>query len=213
MKLTKIHRVLSFDQFAWMKLDIYFNTKQRKLAKNDFEIDFYKLMNNFVFGKTMKNIRDHIHAKICLNEKEASWAIRSPCYNNCPTMFDNDYGFFELEKKKLFLNKPIKLECVLDLSKTIYDFYYNFIQKKYSNKAKLLFTDTDSLVYELTIDDIFQDLLFLDPNQRDLSIQSPPRWGLLNSMTGQRRGLFFLCELLYLFVDFVFGFGVSYERK
>jgi hypothetical protein len=94
-------------------------------------------MNNSVFGKTMENVRDHIHAKICLNEKEASWAIRSPCFKNRPTMFDNDYGFFELEKKKVFLNKPIIVGmCILNLSKTImYDFYYHFIQKKYSNKA------------------------------------------------------------------------------
>jgi hypothetical protein len=161
MKLTKIHRVLSFNQSTWMKPYIDFNTKQRKLARNDFEIDFYKLMNNSVFGKTMENVRDHVRAKICLNEKEASRAIRSPRYKNRPTMFDNDYGFFELEKKKVFLNKPIIVGmCVLDLSKTImYDFHYNFIQKKYGNKAKLLFTDTDSLVYEKTTNDVFEDMI------------------------------------------------------
>jgi hypothetical protein len=118
-------------------------------------------MNNSVFGKTMENVRDHVHTKICLNEKEASQAIRSPRFKNRPTMFDNDYGFFELEKKKVFLNKPIIVGmCVLDLSKTImYDFHYNFIQKKYGNNTKLLFTDTDSLVYEITTDDIFQDII------------------------------------------------------
>jgi hypothetical protein len=117
-------------------------------------------MNNSVFGKTMENVRDHVHAKICLNEKE-SWAIRSPRFKNRLTMFDNDYGFFELEKKKVFLNKPIIVGmCVLNLSKTImYDFHYNFIQKKYGNNAKLLFTDTDSLVYEITTDDVFQVLI------------------------------------------------------
>jgi hypothetical protein len=161
MKLTKVHRILSFDQSAWMKPYIDFNTEQRKSAKNDFEVDFYKLMNNSVFGKTMENVREHIHAKICLNEKQASWAIRSPRFKNRPTMFDNDYGFFELEKKKVFLNKPIIVGmCVLDLSKTImYDFHYNFIQKKYGNKAKPLFTDIDSLVYEISTEDIFQDMI------------------------------------------------------
>jgi hypothetical protein len=95
MKVTKFHRVLSFSQSPWMKPYIDYNTEQRKLAINEFEQDFYKLMNNSVFGKTMENIRTYTRAKIYLNEKQASKAIRSPLYKNRPTMFDDDYGFFE----------------------------------------------------------------------------------------------------------------------
>jgi hypothetical protein len=76
-------------------------------------------------------------------------------------MFDTDFGYFELEKNRVFLNKPIIVGmCILDLSKLItYDFHYNFILPKYGNKAKLLFTDTDSLTYEIITDDIFQDMI------------------------------------------------------
>ena len=64
MRLKKVHRVLEFNQESWMEPYITMNTEFRKQAKSDFETDFYKLMNNSVFGKTMENLRNRVEVKI-----------------------------------------------------------------------------------------------------------------------------------------------------
>ena len=81
MKLTKIHRVLLFQQSPWLKSYIHFNTERRKQAKNDFEKDFYKLMNNAVFGKTMENLWKRIKIELVNNQKRARKLSRKPSFH------------------------------------------------------------------------------------------------------------------------------------
>ena len=169
LKLSKIHHVLTFTQKAWMKPYIEFNTNQRKQAKNGFEKDFYKSMNNSVFGKTMEDVRHHMNSKICTNMKQKDRVVNNPRFKKA-TIWDEEYGFFEMNKKQVVLNKPISTGfSILELSKvTMYDYHYNYILPKYRNNAKLLFTDTDSLCYEIITDDLFQDMKN-DSHMYDLS--------------------------------------------
>ena len=70
MKLTKIHRVLKFNKSEWLKKYIDFNTEKRMKAANDFEKDFFKLMINSVYGKTMKNLQKRINVRLVNNKKD-----------------------------------------------------------------------------------------------------------------------------------------------
>ena len=81
LKLKKIHSVIEFNQKAWLKLYIDMNTELRKLAKNDFEKDLFKLMNNSVFGKTMENIRKHRDIKLVTMDKKRSKLVSEPNYH------------------------------------------------------------------------------------------------------------------------------------
>ena len=82
MKLTKIHRVIEFHQKPWMKEYIDSNIEKRKAAKNDFEKDFFKLMNNAVFGKTMENLRKRIDVKLVNSIKKRNKLVSKPNYNS-----------------------------------------------------------------------------------------------------------------------------------
>ena len=133
------------------------NTKLRAEAKNNFEKDFFKLMNNSVFGKTMENIRNRVNVKLVNNEEKARNLIAKPNYRSCKIFSEN---LISVQKTSLVMNKPVYLgACILDLSKTImYDFHYNYIKPMYKDKAKLLFTDTDSLMYEIETEDFYKDI-------------------------------------------------------
>ena len=158
LKIDKIHRVLEFKQSTWLKQYIDFNTKKRKNAKNNFEKDFFKLMNNSVFGKTMENIRKRVEVRLVTDENKLLKLASKPTYVNSKIFNDNLVAVHKI-KETLTLNRPAYVGmCILDLSKTLmYDFHYNYIKDKYGDKARLLFTDTDSLTYEIEAEDVYQD--------------------------------------------------------
>jgi hypothetical protein len=157
--LTKIHRVLEFDQSYWLKPYIDFNTEQRKLSKNDFEKDLYKLMNNAVFGKTMENMRGRVDIQLYTDEKLVEKQVAKPQFL-LSKIYSEDLIAIKSVPKKVTLNKPIYIGvAVLDLSKLhMYKFHYDYIKEKYAEKAILLFTDTDSLTYHIETEDLYKDM-------------------------------------------------------
>src|SRR5437870_7008750 len=159
--LKKIHRVLEFEQKPWMKEYIDFNTEKRKLAKNDFEKNFFKLMNNSVFGKTMENLRKRMNFKLICDENKLGKYISKPTFLN-GVIFNENLVSVNYVQEKLKLNKPIYVGfSILDISKTLmYDFHYNFIKNKYRDRSRLKNTDTDSLCYELETKNMYRDMYY-----------------------------------------------------
>ena len=159
MILKKVHRIIQFNQSPWMKNYIDFNTRMRKQATSDFEKDFFKLMVNSVFGKTMENLRNRMNVELVNTPKRMKKLCAKPTFKTF-RIFNDDLTAVHMAKTKLILNRPIYVGfVVLDGSKLLmYDFHYNYIKKKYGDKAKLLFTDTDSLCYEIETDDLYQDM-------------------------------------------------------
>ena len=145
--LEKIHRCIKSKQSPWMKEYIDFNTKLRTAAKNDFEKDFYKLMNNSVFGKTMENIRKHRNIKLVNNKEEYLKAVMKPNFKS-GTLLGPDLMGCEMGKVKAVMNKPVYLgQAILDLSKIImYEFNYDYMLPKYGENIKLCYMDTDSFI-------------------------------------------------------------------
>ena len=158
MKLDKIHRTLVFEQRDWLKLYINFNTEKRKQATNDFEMDLFKPMNNSVLGKTMTNLYKNVKVKLINNSKQLIKLTASPAFDSFCT-FSKDLAAFNMHKTTLLINRPIYDGfAILDLSKILmYSFHYNFIKNKYGSNVKLLFTDTDSLCYEIKTHNLYED--------------------------------------------------------
>ena len=158
LKLKKVHRVLQFNQSPWLKKYIDFNTNKRTLSKNDFEKNFFKLMNNSVFGKTMENLRKRVDVRLVTDKEKLLKLASKPSYVSSKIFNENLVAVHKI-KETLTMNRPAFVgACILDLSKTfMYDFHYNYIKYKYGDKAKLLFTDTDSLTYEIETPDAYAD--------------------------------------------------------
>ena len=106
LKLKKIHRIIEFNQEAWLKPYIDINTELRKLASNDFEKVFFKLMNNAVFGKTMENIRKHKDIKLVTTNKRKSKLVSEPNYHTM-NYISEELSIIEMNKTIVKMNKPI----------------------------------------------------------------------------------------------------------
>ena len=159
LKLKKIHRIIEFNQKAWLKPYIDMNTGLRKLAKDDFEKDLFKLMNNAVFRKTMENIRKHRNIKLVTTDKKRNKLVSEPNYHKI-NYISEELSIIEMNKTKVKMNKPIYLGLsILDISKILrYKFWYDYMKPKNNNNVKLCYMDTDSFIMNIRTNDFYKDI-------------------------------------------------------
>ena len=186
--LEKIHRAIEFDQSGWMKGYIDFNTQLRTKATNDFEKDFYKLMNNSVFGKTMESVRKHRNIKLVMSKEAYLKTVMKPNFKS-EVLFGENLMGCEMGKVKVVMNKPVYLgQAILDLSKIImYEFHYDYMVPKYGKKLDLCYMDTDSLIYNIETGDFYKDIADDVPARFDTSgylSNRPLPIGLNNKVIG-----------------------------
>ena len=159
LKIKKVHRVLKFYQSPWLKQYIDFKTQKRKHAKNSFKKDFFKLMNNSVFGKTMETLCKRVDVRLVTNDKKLDKLTSKPTFVSSKIFNENLMAVHKVKEKLTLSSLAYVGICILKLSKMLlYDFHYNYIKKKYNNRARFLFTDTDSLIYEIEAEDMYKDI-------------------------------------------------------
>ena len=156
--LERIHRAIEFNQMDWMKPYIDFNTKFRTAATNDFEKDFFKLMNNSVFGITMENNRKHRNIKLVTNKDKYLRMVMKPDFKSGVLFGENLMGC-EMGRTTVVMKKSVYLsQAILDLSKIVtYEFHYDYTKPKFKD-FQLCYMDTDSLVYHIKTEDFYADM-------------------------------------------------------
>ena len=135
-KLVKVKK--QFNQIAWLKPYIDINTGLRKEAKNEFEKDSFKLMNNSVFGKTIENVRKHRDINLVTTDEKRNNLVSVPNYHTTKCFLENVLAI-EMKKTKEKMNKSVYLGMsILDITKTLmYEFWYDYIKPKYGYRTKL----------------------------------------------------------------------------
>ena len=148
LKLKKVHRVIEFNQEAWLKKYIDMNTELRKKASNDFEKDFFKLMNNAIFGKIMENVRKHRDIKLVKTDHKRNKLVSEPNYHTMKLISEN-LSIIEMKKVKVKMKTPIYLGLsILEI----------YIKKKHGDMVKLCYVDTDSLIMNIKTKDFYKDI-------------------------------------------------------
>ena len=135
------------------------NTKLKQKAKNNFEKEFFKLMNNAVFGKTMENVRKQRNIKLVTTGRRRDYLVLEPNYHT--TKFFTEHVLaIEMRKTQILMSKPVYFGLsILDLSNMVmYEFWYDYVKPKYGENAKLCYMDTDSFIVYGKRDDIYKDV-------------------------------------------------------
>ena len=151
----------SIQSKSMVKTYIDMNTRLKKEVKNKFGKDFFKLMNNAVIGKTVKNVRNHRDIKLVTTDKKRNQLVSELNYHT--TKYFSKYLLaIEMIKTKAKMNKPLYLGMsILDISKTLmYEFWYDYIKPKYGDTAKLCYMDTDSFIIHY-ITEVFTKTLLM----------------------------------------------------
>ncbi|KAJ4449536.1 hypothetical protein ANN_00937 [Periplaneta americana] len=173
LQIVKIHRVIKFKQSYWLKQYIDLNTELRKNAKNNFEKDFFKLMNNAVFRKTMENVRKRPHFRLVSNDEKLKKLISKPYFLDRVIYAENLVGI-HLARTQILFDKTLYVGmCILELSKVhMYNFHYSIMKEQFGDKLKLCYMDTDSFIYLIETDDLYHDLQNVR-DHLDTSVYSP----------------------------------------
>ncbi|XP_069673398.1 uncharacterized protein [Periplaneta americana] len=173
LQIVKIHRAIKFKQSHWLKQYIDLNTEMRRNANNDFEKDFFKLMNNAVFGKTMENVRKRTHFRLVSNDEKLKKLISKPYFLDRVIYAENLVGI-HLRQTQILFDKALYVGmCILELSKVhMYNFHHRIMKEQFGDKFKLCYMDTDSFIYLAQTDDLYHDLQNVR-DHLDTSVYSP----------------------------------------
>ena len=166
MIVDKVHEIISFKQSSWLEKYINFNTQKRNQAVIDFEKDFYKLLNNAFYGKTMENVRNRLKIKFVKKDDYREIIKRQSklTFNGLHKSYENCYSY-TVRQNEVLMDKPIYLGfSVLELSKLLmYETYYDKLQPYFGQeKIQLHYMDTDSFVLSVNTKDIIKDLKNLE---------------------------------------------------
>lgn len=162
MKITGVHRAIKYTQTPWLRPYIEFNTSMRAASTHKHAKDFYKLMNNSVFGKTMENVRGRMNLDFVFDEARFKKQVSKVSYTRVlPGIGSESFRIIQRSATTVKLDKAIYAgSSILDLSKLhMYKFHYDIMQPRYGSGLKLIMTDTDSLLYSIPTKDFHQDLL------------------------------------------------------
>lgn len=149
--VKKIHRVVEFTQSPWLKPYIEFNTNQRVRATSDNEKDYFKLMINAAYGKTLENKLKQTCFHLVADAKKLNKLLASPRYNGIQAIYSEKLVGVNMLQDDVVLDIPNYVgKAILGLSKLIVAmFYYEYMKPTFGDLASLLFTDTDSLAFEI----------------------------------------------------------------
>ena len=156
--VTKIHQTIEFKQSKWLEPYISKNTAYRQEKGNSkFLKDLYKLLNNAIYGKTNENVLGRSNMELVKDQKLAIKKMSKENFKSGSVL--EDMYFIESNANKVVYDRPSYIgNAILDLSKMyMFDFHYNYMKVKYAGKCELIYTDTDSFVYDIETDDLYQD--------------------------------------------------------
>lgn len=158
--IAGVGRKLKFNQSTWLKPFIDLNTSERINAHNEFEKNLYKLMTNAIYGKTLENVRDRVNISL-KNEWGGRYGVKNfiakPQFKKCVILSEKLVAV-EMQKTNIVMNKPIIIGVsILEISKLLmYEFHYGFMKPKFQDNVKLMYTDTDSFIYNIYCSDFYQ---------------------------------------------------------
>ena len=145
-----------FNQKAWLTSHLDMNAELRKNAKNDLGKHFFKLMNNAVFGKTMKNVRNPGEIKLIKIKARRKYLVSEPNYYTEKVFSDNSLPT-EMQRTHILMSKPVSLGLsILKISTIVmYEFWYDYVKPKYGAKAKLFYMETDNFLVYIKTEDVY----------------------------------------------------------